>query len=106
MFGAASLPACIVVQAAESESNSSVKNIGKGVAVGARVGVGDGVSVGGTGDGEGVSVGARVAATGVGVAGWQAVMNRKSPMIIFFMAPIKTQLSIGLFQVIEIIGQR
>jgi hypothetical protein len=88
MFGAASLPACSVVQAAERESNSSVKNMGKGVAVGSGVGLGDGVSVGGTGDGEGVSVGAGVAATGVGVADWQAVMNRRSPMISFFMATI------------------
>jgi len=73
--------------------------MGKGVTVGANVGVGDGVSVGGTGDGEGVSVGARVA-TGVGVADWQAVMRRRSPMISFFMAPIKTQLPGRLFQAI------
>jgi hypothetical protein len=74
--------------------------MGKGVGVGSSVGVGDGVSVGGTGDGEGVSVGAGVATTGVGVADWQAVMNRRSPMISFFMAPIKTQLPGRLFQAI------
>ncbi len=87
MFGAASLPACSVVQAAERESNSSVKNMGYGVVVGSGVNVGEGVLVGGNGDGEGVSVGARVA-TGMGVADWQAVANRRSPMISFFMALI------------------
>ena len=106
IFGAASLPACSVVQAAETESNSSVKNMGKGVAVGSCVGVGDGVLVGGIGDGEGVSVGAGVATSGAGVADWQAVMNRRSPMISFFMAPIKTQLPGRLFQAIEILGDR
>jgi hypothetical protein len=74
--------------------------MGKGVGVGSSVGVGDGVSVGGTGDGEGVSVGAGVATTGVGVADWQALINRRSAMIIFFMAAIKTQLPVGLFQAI------
>jgi hypothetical protein len=66
--------------------------MGKGVAVGSGVDVGDGVSVGGTGEGGGVAVGKREA-TGVGVACWQAVMNRRSPMRSFFMALIKTQLS-------------
>jgi hypothetical protein len=76
--------------------------MGKGVALGSSVGGGDGVPLGGTGDGEGVSVGGRVA-TGVDVADWQAVMNRRSPMISFFMAPIKTQLPGRLFQAIEVV---
>ena len=99
MLGAAALPACSIVQAVEVESNSSVKNMGKGVTVGVVVGVGDGVSVGGTGDGEGVSVRTRVA-TGVGVADWQAVISSRSPMISFFMSPIKTQLPGRLFQAV------
>ena len=101
IFGAASLPACSVAQADDWESNSSVKNMGKGVAVGSGVGVGDGVSVGGTGDGEGVCVGARVATTGVGVADWQAVMNRRSPMIIFFMATITGYRIVWKFSISE-----
>jgi len=69
--------------------------MGKGVAVGSGVGVGDGVSVAGTGDGDGVTVG-KSGATGVGVAGWQAVMKRRSAMRSFFMALFITQLSSDL----------
>jgi hypothetical protein len=69
--------------------------MGKGVAVGSGVDVGAGVSVGGTGDGDGVAVG-KSGATGVGVAGWQAVMKRRSAMRSFFMALFITQLSSDL----------
>ena len=76
--------------------------MGKGVTVGCGDGVTDGVSVGGTGDGDGVSVGASVA-TGAGVADWQAVMKKRSPMISCLIAYIKTQLPGALFQASEVL---
>src|SRR6266545_2976566 len=88
-----------MAQPARDESNSLVKNCGKEVGEGSRVGVGAGVSVMGMGVGGGVSVG-KSGATGVGVACWQAVMRMRHPMRSFFIAPIKTQLSSALCQTI------
>ena len=93
ILGMASFPAWRITQPASEESNSSVKNCGKGVGEDARVGVGAGVSVRGTGVGGIVAVGRR-GATGVGVACRQATMKNRHPRIRnFFMASIKTQLS-------------
>jgi len=92
MFGVDSFPAWRMTQPAREESNSSVNRRGSGVGVNSRVGVGCGVTVAGIGVGGSVAVG-KSAATGVGVAGWQAVMRMRHPKRSFFIALIKTQLS-------------
>jgi len=90
MFGTKSFPACKIAQSTNGESNSLVKNRGKGVGEAARVGVGAGVSVTGMGVGGSVAVGEDKSA-GVAVAGWQAVMRMRHPIRRkFFMMPIKT----------------
>jgi hypothetical protein len=75
------------------ESNSLVKTRGSGVGVDSRVGVRAGVLVTGRNVGEGeagnVAVG-KSEATGVEVAGWQAVISRRHAMRSFFIALIKT----------------
>src|SRR5262245_7025032 len=100
MFGTASFPACRMTQPASEESNSLVKNRGSGVDVSSRVDVGAGVSVTGMDVGASVAVG-KSGATGVDVAvAWQAVKMKRHPIMIFFIMPIKTQLSGALFQTI------
>ena len=60
----------------------------------------------GTGEGRSVAVEVgRMAGAEVGVVPWQAVMRMRHPKRrIFFMALIKTQLPVALFQTIGIIG--
>ena len=90
MFGTNEFPACKIDQSTNGESNSSVKNRGKGVGEATRVGVGAGVSVPVIGVGGNVAVGEDKSA-GVGVAGWQAVMRMRHPIRRkFFMMLIKT----------------
>lgn len=91
MFGTALFPAWRITQPASDESNSWVKNLGKGVGEASRVGVGAGVSVKGIGVGGTVADG-KSGATDVGVADWQAVMKRRHPRRSFFIMLIKTQL--------------
>src|SRR5215212_1121724 len=100
IFGVASFPAWRMTQPAREESNSLVKRRGRGVDVNSRVGVGAGVLVAGIRVGVEVTVG-KSGATGVDVAGWQAVISRTNPMRSFFMALIKTYLSRALFQIIS-----
>jgi len=87
MFGTASFPACRMTQPASEESNSLVKNRGSGVDVSSRVDVGAGVSVNGMDVGASVAVG-KSGATGVAVAGWQAVVRIKHPIRSFFIVLI------------------
>lgn len=88
MFGTDSLPAWRIAQPAGEESNSSVKKRGNGVGESAGVAVGSGVTVKGIGEGGSVAVG-EGAGAGVEVAGWQAVLRMRHPIIIsFFMALI------------------
>lgn len=101
--GGASFPVWRMDQPARGASNSFVKSRASGVGVNSLVAVGAGVSVTGTdvsvGEAGIVAVG-RSAASGVGVADWQAARNRKHIMRNFFMSLIKTQLPGALFQAI------
>jgi hypothetical protein len=88
IFGTESFPAWRMTQPARDESNSFVNSLGSGVAEGSRVGVGGGVPVAGIRVGGGVAVG-KSGATGVELAGWQAVVKIRHPIRMrkdFFMA--------------------